>query len=411
MKNMTNKEINEYLKNTPSRYDDASFLAFIEEVKLPVLPPTIHITGTNGKGSSARYLALTLEKSGYQVGLFTSPHYLKVNELATINGVEINDSFISEQISKYDKYFKKYQLSTFEIMTYISLLYFAAQKVDYVIIEVGMGGLHDATNIITPILSIITNVGLDHIKEIGPTLKDIAKQKAGIIKKEVPVLIGEVLNDAKEVIMEDAKKKNAPLYQVNYVHKIIKKTLTTTKFNYAGQTYLLGSGALYEVKNAILVINALTILNSVGVHFKKKALQTALLEETFPGRFSVVSLKPAVIVDGAHNLHAFISLLNDLKATGKNLKVIFAAFVDKDYEQELDLLALSKADITLTTFNHPRAVTKFNSNLAFYKDHREAIKHGLKTLSDKDLLLIVGSLHFAIEVTKDFRGGLYEQFT
>ena len=148
MKNMTNKEIALYLENTPSRYDDASFLSFIKEVGMPLLPPAIHITGTNGKGSSARYLALTLEHSGYEVGLFTSPHYLKVNELATINGVEINDNFISKKIVEYDKYFKKYGLSAFEIMTYISFLYFAAMKTHYIIVEVGMGGLHDGTNII-----------------------------------------------------------------------------------------------------------------------------------------------------------------------------------------------------------------------------------------------------------------------
>lgn len=408
MKNMTNKEIALYLENTPSRYDDASFLSFIKEVGMPLLPPAIHITGTNGKGSSARYLALTLEHSGYEVGLFTSPHYLKVNELATINGVEINDNFISKKIVEYDKYFKKYGLSAFEIMTYISFLYFAAMKTHYIIVEVGMGGLHDATNIITPILSIITNVGKDHIKEIGPTLKDIAIHKAGIIKKEVPLIVGEVLSDAEKVIIAKAKKEKAPLYKTNYDYTIIQKTLTTTKFSYDGTNYLLGSGASYEVKNAILVLNALKILKEAGVHYTEKALQKALLEETFPGRFSVVSLNPLVIVDGAHNPHAFISLLNDLKATKKNLIVIFAAFKDKDYEQELNLLSLSGARIILTTFDHPRAVTKFNSDLPFYKDHVEAIKHAYNNLKGEDLLLIVGSLHFAIAVVKEFRGGLYE---
>jgi len=405
---MTNKEIALYLENTPSRYDDASFLSFIKEVGMPVLPPSIHITGTNGKGSSARYLALTLQHSGYEVGLFTSPHYLKVNELATINGVEITDNFISKKIIKYDKYFKKYGLSAFEIMTYISFLYFAAMKTHYIIIEVGMGGLHDATNIITPILSIITNIGKDHIKEIGPTLKDIAIHKAGIIKKEVPLIVGEVQSEAETVIIAKAKKENAPLYKINYDHTIMQKKLTTTKFSYAGITYLLGSGASYEVKNAILVINALKVLKKVGVYYTEEALQKALLEETFPGRFSVVSLTPLVIVDGAHNPHAFISLLNDVKATKKNLIVIFAAFKDKDYEQELNLLALSGARIILTTFDHPRAVTKFNNDLPFYKDHVEAIKHAFNNLRAEDLLLIVGSLHFAIAVTKEFRGGLYE---
>ena len=405
---MTNKEIKKYLDSAPTRYDDSAFLSFIEKVGMPVLPRTIHITGTNGKGSSARYLALSLEKSGYQVGLFTSPHYLKINELATINGVEIPDEFILGKMHRFDNDFKTFELSSFEIMTFISFLYFSEKNVDFVVVEVGLGGLKDATNIVSPILSIITNVGLDHINEIGPTIEDIARHKAGIIKSDTPLLIGDIKDSALSIIEDVAKRKNAEVISTNFSYEILHKSLTATKFHYLGKDYFLGSGAAYEVKNAILVINALEILKAMNIKISDNALEAALLEETFPGRFSVVSINPAIVVDGAHNTHAFVSLLNDLKVTKKKITVIFAAFKDKDFEKELDLLSLSGARIMLTTFDHPRAVKTFNNSLPFYPSHQEAIERAITSLGPEDLLLIVGSLHFAMQVTLEFRGGVYE---
>lgn len=404
---MNRREIAAYLENTPKRYDNATYLSFLQKVGIPSLPPAIHITGTNGKGSSARYIALTLQKSGYKVGLFTSPHYLRVNELATIDGVEISDAFISAQIKKYDKDFKHFKLSYFEIMTFISFLFFADAKLDYAIIEVGMGGRLDSTNIFTPILSIITNVGADHINEIGPTLKDIARHKAGIIKDNIPVLVGESPSVAIEEIEKEARLHHAIIHTFNYKFEIISKSLTNIKFLYEGETYLLGSGASYEVNNAVLVINAIRLLKEIGIVFKKGALEEAFLEETYPGRFSVVSLNPPIVVDGAHNPHAIRAIMNDLKATKHKLVVVFAAFKDKDYEREIDLLALASNKIILTTFPHPRANTDYFNSLPYFSDHQVAITHAIKRLKPKELLLIVGSLYFASLVTREFQGGVY----
>ncbi|MFA5659897.1 MAG: cyanophycin synthetase [Bacilli bacterium] len=404
---MIKKEIKAYLDRAPKRYDNASYLMFIQEVGLPALPPAIHITGTNGKGSTARYLALTLEKSGYRVGLFTSPHYLNINELTTINGVQISDAFIGAQLKKYDKQFSKYGLSSFEIMTYISFVYFAENHLDFVIIEVGMGGLLDATNIFTPILSIITNIALDHTHELGSSLIEIARHKAGIIKPNRPVLLGNIPPLALEAITQIAADKKAPIIMNRPNYSIIERSLTSIKFLYEGHNYLIGSGASYEVSNAILVINALEILHSQGIKILEGAFDQALLEDTFPGRFSVVSLNPPVVVDGAHNPHAMRALLNDLKAFNRHLVVVFAAFKDKDYAQELDLLALCGADIFVTSFDHPRAKKDYDQALSFFANHQTAIKHALSTIGEKDLLLIVGSLYFANLVTKEFQGGMY----
>lgn len=404
---MTKKEIKAYLEKAPKRYDNASYLMFIEEVGLPKLPPGIHITGTNGKGSSARYLALTLEKSGYRVGLFTSPHYLDVNELVTINNEQISDAFIASQIKKYHKAFTKYSLSSFEMMTYIAFTYFAANHLDFMVIEVGMGGQLDATNIFVPILSIITNIALDHTNELGSSVVDIARHKAGIIKSNVPFLIGSVPPLALAEIERVATLKSAPMIMNRAHYSIVDRTLTSIKFLYEGKSYLIGSGASYEVCNAILVINAIDILKSFGIVIPDRAFEGALLEDTYPGRFSVVSLTPPIVVDGAHNPHAMQALLNDLKAFNKHLVVVFAAFKDKDYAQELDLLALCGATIFVTTFDHPRAKKDYDQTLPYFEHHQAAIKHALMTCKEDDLLLVVGSLYFANLVTKEFHGGIY----
>lgn len=212
---MTKEQIKEYLTNTPTRYDKRAYDSFLKEHGIPKLPPAIHITGTNGKGSTAYYLALSLQNSGYNVGLYTSPSFKNVNELACINGEEISDEYISECIKKYDKDFKKYELSLFEIMTFISFNYFADNNLDYVVIEVGMGGLLDATNVFTPLISIITNIGLDHFDTLGPAIMDVAEHKAGVIKKGVPVLLGDAVRRAEKVVLDTALKLNAPVYRTH----------------------------------------------------------------------------------------------------------------------------------------------------------------------------------------------------
>ncbi|MGI6735478.1 MAG: bifunctional folylpolyglutamate synthase/dihydrofolate synthase [Bacilli bacterium] len=407
---MTKREINTYLRNTPSRYDKRAYDSFLKEHGLPNLPPAIHITGTNGKGSSARYIALCLEKSGYKVGLFTSPYFGCVNELATINGKKITNDFISEYIKKYDESFKKHSLSLFEIMTFISLHYFVANKVDYMVIEVGMGGLFDATNIFTPILSIITNIGLDHLEELGPTVEDIAEHKAGIIKEEVPLLLGEAPRRAEKLILDMAHRLNAPVYRVDNESIIITQSLTKIKFTCKKEKYTLGSGAKYEVNNAVTALNALEILIKQGIKIDKLAIKESLKIKPFSGRFTVMQKEPAIVVDGAHNPHAITALINDVKTYDKNLKVIFAAFSDKDYIQEIDLLILGGADVTLTTFDHPRATKDFGkTKLSFNNNHQSAIKEEINNLTSNDMLLIVGSLYFARLVIEEFKEGIYDK--
>lgn len=405
---MTKEQIKEYLTNTPTRYDKRAYDSFLKEHRIPKLPPAIHITGTNGKGSTAYYLALSLQNSGYNVGLYTSPSFKNVNELACINGEEISDEYISECIKKYDKDFKKYELSLFEIMTFISFNYFADNNLDYVVIEVGMGGLLDATNVFTPLISIITNIGLDHLDTLGPAITDVAEHKAGVIKKGVPVLLGDAVRRAEKVVLDTALKLNAPVYRTHNNALVTRHDLERINFTYNGEHYTLYSGALYEVNNAVAALDAIEILKSLGVSIKKSAIKAAFKTKPFEGRFNVIQKEPAIIVDGSHNPHAIRALLSDIKVYGKKLKVVFAAFNDKDYFQEIDLLILAGATITLTTFDHPRAVRDFGSTqLPYIGEHKVAIKEAVKSLKKNDMLLIVGSLYFARLVIDEFKRGEY----
>lgn len=408
--NMTiNFEINEYLNNRPQRYDFTSYAAFLREVAEVKLPNAIHITGTNGKGSTARYLAKTLEKNGYKVGIFISPHFARFNELATINDIEISDEYIKAQIYKYKALFDKHALSAFEIMTYISFNYFIDEQVDYSVIEVGMGGLKDSTNVFVPILSVVTNIGLDHKLELGPTIEDIARHKAGIIKKGVPVIIGKVAENALSVFEHQAKTLNAQVILCEETPKVIASNVNETTFTCDGHTFKLASGAYFEVINACLVWHIFKYLQTLNSNLKINSYQKALLTATYSGRFSVVNEKPLIVVDGAHNPHALRVLINEVLTLKKKVYVVYATYSDKDYKQSLDILSLANIEVVLTTFKHPRALTRFSDKtFTFIRDHKIAIKQTIQKLQANDLLLVIGSLYFATLVTREFKDGVYE---
>ena len=402
-------DIQHYLQTRPFRYDFNAYDAFLREVPALALPNAIHITGTNGKGSTARYLAGILQAAGFRVGLFVSPHFQKFNELASINDQPISDDYIRAQITKFANLFDKYALSSFEIMTFISFHYFVDERVDFTIVEVGMGGAKDATNIFEPILSVITNVGLDHKKELGPTLLDIAKHKAGIIKRGVPAIIGRVNPEVQSFMKGAAQALNAPLYVAKLDAEIIKQSVYAISFKYDGMELSLASGAAYEVLNAALVWDIVRILKGLGYKINVKDYKKALLTPPYPGRFSVVASKPLVIVDGAHNTHALRALFNDVLTLKRKIYVVYATFSDKDYEKSLDLLTLANADVVLTSFDHPRARTEFSVDHGYplILEHEIAIKQMLKKVKTNELLLIIGSLYFATLVTREFAAGKY----
>lgn len=407
---MTNEQIKQYLNNRPQNYARNNYDAFLEEVGFIFTIPSVHITGTNGKGSVAHYIAACLNEAGYKVGLYTSPHFIEPTELITINGVQITLDEIGVFIKKYQLLFDKHSLSFFEIMTYISFKYFINTKIDFAVIEVGMGGLIDATNVFTPNLSIITNVKTDHVSYLGKDLIDIAVHKSGIMKKNIPLLLGNIAGSELQVILKRARELDCKVIHAGLPQNIEITSPKLLAFTYLHNVYELAIGAIFEAQNAAVAISALNILTKQGFNIPHASIIKGLKETVIPGRFTVIQTKPLIIIDGAHNPHAMMNLLNSIKAfTNNSIKVVFAGFKDKDIKQQLNLFALSNCKVTLTTFVHERANNNYEDySYQFIIDHQQAIKQELTNLAENEILLITGSLYFAYLVISEFTGGLYK---
>lgn len=394
-------------------YQRDSFDSFLKKVSFSYNIPSIHIAGTNGKGSTASYIANIYKKAGYKVGLYTSPNLVDINEMITVNGEMISDERIAKYIQDNKKLFTKYELSSFEILTYIAFMYFQDVKCDIAVIECGMGGEIDATNIFAPILSIITSVSLEHTNFLGRSISEIALMKAGIIKDEVPVLTGELNEDAMSVITEVAKQKDAHLTTVSLPGGVVFDNGYT--FNY--MTYLgmhIPSLALYSVDDAVFALDAITILKEqfpVSIEAIKEGLATMVM----PARLEVVSENPRVIVDGAHNPEAMEKLAKSLEnpCKGHVIHTVFACFRDKNLNSLLSSIGEVSSEITLTTFDHPRA-RGFEDYFLFAEDHTyeedciKAIKDKMKQYPN-DIILITGSLAFAGYIRNMFKKGEFNE--
>ena len=390
-----NEKINSYRRND---YQRENFDSFLNKVSFSYNIPSIHIAGTNGKGSTATYLASILEASGYKVGLFTSPCYKSISEMIKINKKAIFDEEIAQIFDKFHKYFDKYSLSSFEIITFIALTYFSEQKVDVAVIECGMGGEVDATNVFTPILSVITNISMEHTDFLGVSLSEIALHKAGIIKDDVPVLIGDMEEDALNVVASSAKRHNSKIYRLSTAHN---ETLNTNNqsFDYGVFKDLhIRSLSKTSIKDACLAIEA---SNIIGDRFKtsESSIKEGLMAELPNGRFKVFKDKK-IIVDGAHNPDAIIKLRSDVDNLGlaNKIHIVFACFRDKNITSMLPEISLL-GDISLTTFEHPRARKEFDYFLyleeyKYFDDHISLIKD-IRTNNPDDYILVTGSLAFA----------------
>ena len=403
---MTNEQLEQYFKehNLPT-YQRSNYDKFLSDFNYEFKLPCIHITGTNGKGSTSNYLYKIYLEAGYKVGLYTSPYLNDVTEMVSINGVDISyEDYLNKFLSFKDK-FEKYNLTTFEMQTIVAFELFKDANLDLVIIEVGMGGYIDATNIIIPMLSIITSVSLEHTSYLGGTTSEIAYSKAGIIKKNVPVLVGKMDDFALYAIRETAKKLNAEVHVVaDYFNEQIIDGVAC--FNSQNMKDVrLATPAFYQIKNACLAIDAVKLLNEklpVSEEIVKKGLKTSSL----PCRFEYIEQN--ILVDGAHNPEAMQNLVDSLKVSvDRPIHVIFASFRDKNFSQMLNILDTISLDITITTFNHKRAKTEdeyflFLSTYKFNADYLSKIKELQETYPD-DLILITGSLYFAGLVKRELK--------
>lgn len=308
---------------------------------------TIHIAGTNGKGSCSHTLAAIFQSAGYKTGLYTSPHLIDFRERIRINGEPVSKQFVIDFVEKHHHFFEPLHPSFFELTTAMAFFYFAEQKVDIAIIEVGMGGRLDCTNIIHPDLSIITNISFDHMQFLGNNLAKIANEKAGIIKADVPVVIGETTDETKPVFSKKAKEVGAPIIFSEEEH-LLKSSSVNEKGEivYQSDEYhnLLGElGGLYQIKNTNTLLSAIKKLKAIGYKLSEKDVKNGfahVCELTgLQGRWQKLGEHPTVICDAGHNIGGFQYITEQLKQQHyKTLRIVIGMVSDKDISSVLAIL-------------------------------------------------------------------------
>ncbi|MGX4763580.1 bifunctional folylpolyglutamate synthase/dihydrofolate synthase [Holzapfeliella sp. JNUCC 72] len=371
---------------------------------------TIHVTGTNGKGSTCYYLSHLLTASSQKVGLFVSPFIIQFNERIQINNQPINDDelvklveLVKSALNEIRVQQPDFVITEFEFVTVLGYLAFANHQVDYAIIEVGIGGEHDKTNVITPELSIITSIGMDHKAIIGPTLADVTKEKSGIIKANRPVVLGDVPDEITDVLLTRIQEMHAKDYWFNQTFKLEENAFRTSKNNYKG----LKPVAYVEQIDMAIATQAYELLVSQRLHTTE--VVEVLNSVRIPARYQLVNQAPDIIVDGAHNVAA-VKELKDYLVThypnSKKVTVLTAVMKDKDYQGIFNLLKDYK--IKVTTIDNPRAAKqsdfeKLNlSNLTYVEDYLSFIQQWRQQADLGDTLIICGSFYFASEVIKFF---------
>ena len=393
--------LKEYFESiTRDDYQRDDFDDFLKKVNFKYSVPSIHIAGSNGKGSTANYLANIYRNHGLKVGLFISPYLNEVNEMISINGELIKDDEFIQMINDNEKLFNKYSLSPFEIQTFIALSYFEKEHCDLAIIECGMGGEIDATNIFKPIASIITSISLEHTSYLGRSLCEIAYQKAGIIKKDIPVITGVLDEEAISTIVEVTKEKNCQLFVSVEPANVVYSDGGYT-FSYLTYKDLrINSAAYYSLKDACIAIETVRALLA-NYPVSEEELAKGLVDTYMPARMEVLSQDPLIIVDGSHNPEGVQNMVTSLQnvAGEKEIHVIFACFKDKNIERMLAYLGEYSKDIVLTSFPNRRARTMedyflFLDDYTFSEDPLEALNK-MKAEYPNDAILITGSLAFA----------------
>lgn len=388
----------------------------------------IHVAGTNGKGSVTAMITEMLREAGYKVGMYISPYIEQFEERIQINGVYISEEELSNVVTAVSEAVDKAlklgfdHPTEFEIITCAMFLYFYNQKVDYAVIEVGLGGRLDSTNVITPILSIITSISYDHMKILGDTLGKIAFEKAGIIKPEVPLVLYPQKAESFEVISKVAEKKKAPLIIVpeecvKYISSEAKNSRTQRlKINTEAEEYevelsLLGK---HQLLNCATAVYAAKELIKLGVKLSKTDTVNALKHVNWPGRLEIMGEKPLIVIDGAHNIDGISSLTQSIETYFEFDKMILILGIlgDKQVEGMVKKIAPKAYKIIAVTPHSERAeegkklkevIEKYNPCCITIENYEEAYLKALSYCSGDDLLLISGSLYMIGDMRKIIR--------
>lgn len=381
----------------------------------------VHIAGTNGKGSTSSILARILKELGFKTGLYTSPHLFRLNERYQINGKEIKNEELEECLKILKKVVPpNFLITYFELTTALAFLYFYEQKVDIAVIECGLGGRLDATNVIKPEVSIITNIGWDHMYYLGNTLESIAFEKAGIMKRKVPCVIGNIENSIKWVFKNKAQKLELPLYQFGKDFKVIKEN---SKWHYWGTHHFknleLSLKGDFQGENLGCALKALEILENKGfLTISEPALKKALKDVNWPGRYQFFSLNgKEFLIDVAHNLSGIKTLKENL------LRENFTSFLliigvsneegDKPYLQMLEILSPLAKKIFICEFLSPRKIvtikewkealknSPLQEKITFWENPEKALEEAIK-VDQSQKILITGSIYFVAKILPQF---------
>jgi dihydrofolate synthase/folylpolyglutamate synthase len=383
---------------TAFKKDLTNIVALLKELGDPEKKiKTIHVAGTNGKGSTSHMIASVLQEQGYKVGLYTSPHLKDFTERIRINGKPIRKNCVINFVKKNKTFLEKQKLSFFEMTVGMGFNHFAKNKVDFAVIETGLGGRLDSTNVIHPLVSVITNIGLDHTQFLGNTLSEIAKEKAGIIKENTPVIIGEKQQETTPVFTEIAKSKNAPIY---FASELVKKCFNTD---------LKGVYQKKNIKTAIQTLLVLKKTHKVNISDTsiKGGLEKVVQNTDLKGRWQVLEKEPKIICDTAHNKEGLKYVLEQLLSEKYNdLHIVLGVVNDKDLDAVLPLFPkkaryyFCKPDIPrgLESDKLKKKANEFGLLGDKYKSVNEALKVAKTNANKNDLIFVGGSTFVVAEV-------------
>lgn len=354
---------------------------------------TIHVAGTDGKGSTVTYLRDLLMSQGYKVGTLQSPHYITHLDRIRINNNNISAATFLKILNDNYEMFVKNDLSMFEMDYLIMCYYFSQEYIDFAIVEVGIGGRLDATNVVDNTkLSIITTIGYDHMELLGDTLPKICFEKCGIIKDNSKILTGHLDKECDEVVIAEAKRHNAEYYALGDYEDLGERT-----FRYNNETYKINSFAKYQLHNASLALYAFDIVaKDYGFSIDLNKAKEALKESNWPNRFEIVKENPRVILDGSHNIHGIEACMNSFDQFKGSKCIVFSCLKRKEYKKMIELLVGHADKIILTSFDNDGVIdlNEF-SNLETISDYKAAIEYGI---NNYDNVLICGSLYFLSDV-------------
>ncbi|KAB2909619.1 MAG: bifunctional folylpolyglutamate synthase/dihydrofolate synthase [Ignavibacteriales bacterium] len=379
----------------------------------------IHIAGTNGKGSTASFIASVLTEAGFKTGLYTSPHFIKFNERIRINGQIIPDKFIVKFMQKYDEVIRSSELTFFEVTTAMAFSYFNEQEVDYVVLETGLGGELDSTNVVTPLCSVITSISLEHTNILGNRIEDVTKAKAGIIKEGKPVFLGMIDEPALSMLRKKAEEKNSKCYCLkDYLNRRggLFEFYSSDLYIDNLDTPLRGS---YQKLNAALAILCLSkVMQFTDPKLFKLGLKNVIENSGIQGRWEVVYSNPTLILDSAHNLEGVKTFLNEFGQNARYSKkyLLYSSLNDKAMEEILTVSSQYFDHCYLTELrDNDRASTITDlentaEKIGFSHSVIEDIPHFIKkflSAGEKECLVVFGSMYLVAEVKKVFERKYY----